>query len=157
MEENGIYMANKDVDGDVKTQELTLWSDKSQSNVFTFIDLSSMRGKALAAKGFSAADVTKKQMEQEVFMLENFLVHDAVMTDEKTGTKNVATRAVLYNRDGLTAAFVSVGILGTLQRFVSLFGVPPWKPAIPVKLRESTTRMGYRVYSLEVIYNVIED
>lgn len=137
--------------------ELVAWGEKDPTQVFTFIDTATMKGKALAAKAFSTPDLTKKEMEQEVFTLTNFLVHDAFMKDDKTGEKNLITRIVLYDKDGQTAAFASEGIVGTVKKFISLFGPPPWNPALPVKLKESNTRLGYRVYSLEILPEMIDE
>lgn len=113
--------------------------------IFTFIDMKDQKGKLLAAKAFSAPNITKKEMENKVFKLTNFLAVEVTIEGKN------AARITLYDDKNNTAIFTSIGVLNTLKRFISIFGKPPWTPPIPIKLVEVNTRQGFRVYTLEPV------
>lgn len=125
--------------------------EQRQRNTFTTIDTSTPEGKALAFKCMSAADTPNEQLRSNVFEVQNIFIHEVNLEDENTGEKMKMPRTVLVNPKGETTAFVSQGVLTSLENLAMLFGMPPWKPALKVRVKETRTRKNFRVYNLELV------
>ena len=122
-----------------------------QRNTFTTIDISTIEGKKQAFRCMSACDTPNEELRQNVFEVENIFIHEVSLADENTGERVKMARTVLVSPQGKTTAFVSQGVLTSLQNLVMLFGMPPWKPALKVKVKEVITRRKFRVYNLELM------
>lgn len=73
-------------------------------------------------------------------------------TDEKTGEVVVCPRIVIIAADGKTYQAVSKGIFGSLRQIFQMFGAPEtWEFALRVRVKQSRTRKGYNVNTLEAV------
>lgn len=124
--------------------------------VFTTLDIETFEGKVLAAKCMSNAEIPNETLRTEPFFVKNIFIHGVTLTNEETGETKESRRAVLINPEGETVAFVSEGVISSLQNLTGLFGLPPWEPAIPVMMKEVKTRRGYRTFNLEIVVKAMK-
>lgn len=77
--------------------------------------------------------------------------------DDKTGEVATCPRVILITREGVTFQAVSTGVFSSLRQIFGIFGEPStWGFSLTLKVRETTTRRGYRVVTLEAV-GVIND
>lgn len=119
--------------------------------IMTGLDLSTVEGKMQALKAMSSPTVPNEELRVNTFKMVNVFIHTILLTDEKTGEQQECRRTVLFDDQGRTTAFVSDGIITGIENIVTLFGPPPWDPAIPVRTKQSKTRRGYNVLNLEIV------
>lgn len=143
---------------DTETMALTVGNffeesvaQKRQNKTFTSINIATDEGKRLAYKCMTAADTPNEKLKDEVFIVENIFIHEVTLLDEETGERMNIPRTVLVSPDGKTTAFVSQGILSSIQNLAMLYGMPPWKPGLKVMLKESKTRKKFTVYNLQLV------
>ncbi|GAG01848.1 unnamed protein product, partial [marine sediment metagenome] len=60
---------------------------------------------------------------------------------------NVA-RSILVSDKGVNYASVSEGVIGSIKQISALYGAPPWKDGLKLKMIEKETRRGFRTYRL---------
>lgn len=70
-------------------------------------------------------------------------------TGEILGTKEL-TRIVLLTPDGQAFQAAGEGIKRSIQLLAGFFGMPPWKPALKVKVQLIRTRRGRTTYALQL-------
>lgn len=119
-----------------------VWSSFPEGNAGTVI---------AAMQGGSAAPFSEHIGKS--FDVEHVIAHRVELVDEETGEVIEADRVILVAPDGAMVAGVSVGLKRGVQLLMSFFGLPPWKPALRVELRQVNTRKGRRTYTLVPIDN----
>jgi len=86
----------------------------------------------------------------EPFMLSTWAVKRITLQSDETSEAQPHARVILIDPNGETLAFVSLGVIGSLDLIRSLRGDGPYDPAIPVIVTEAKTRHGFRVYKLRI-------
>jgi len=115
--------------------------------VFTSLDLSTEEGKRQFLRSIGESDFAAEDVKKGSFEVQDFLCHRVNL--EKDGGEIVeASRTVLIAPDGSTVSFVSIGVKASLAALIVVYGVPPWKPARKLELKETNSRKGRRVYRL---------
>lgn len=142
-----------DVDGRAMIADLS-----SATTCYCSILPETVGDKIRVYNAMSNADEKLRDHVGETINIRNVFVEAIRCTDEKTGETSVCPRIVLIDRDGRTFQAVSQGIFGSLKQLFNIFGEPStWNFAITVKVRETTTRRGYRVTILEAVGVVNDD
>lgn len=90
------------------------------------------------------SDAARGQMLQ----IRHVVMHSVPMEDEATGEMVAKLRTCLVTLDDMVFACVSEGVISSLKQICSLYGKPPWDPALKCELVERRTRKGYRVLKL---------
>lgn len=117
--------------------------------VWTSLDPTTPDGKAEIIRHMQGDDSEPVgEALNTVVEVEHVLVHRVEVTDTNTGELLDADRVVLIRPDGSSVAAVSQGIRNSLQLIVSLYGMPPFSPAMHLRVNQKTTRAGRRTYSL---------
>lgn len=87
--------------------------------------------------------------------VEHVLAHRVELEEVNKDTGEVsrvlADRIVLVEPDGTAYACVSTGVRKSLQYLMHYYGMPPWKPALKVKVEQLTTRRGFRTFILSPV------
>lgn len=71
------------------------------------------------------------------------------LTNDETGEIQPAVRSILVSADGQMYAATSDGIRSCLGMIFGLWGKPPWKPPLPLRVRQIETNNGRRYFTLE--------
>lgn len=110
------------------------WSSiNEQDDKGKFAVINAMVGEALRGR-----DLLK-----ESILVSNLLVHVVQLTDPETGEVVEGPRVVLIDPDGVCVSFVSMGVLASLKKIITVVGPPPWTPpliCVPIAQR---TRKGF--------------
>ena len=79
----------------------------------------------------------------------DYLTHPVDLTDDETGEVFTAWRTIIMGPDHPPIAFVSVGILKSLQRLASVLKLnPPYDPPLQVRISQQATSGGRRTFKL---------
>lgn len=125
------------------------FGNEDRRKVFSNIDMTSDFGKAVTISCFSGADLPNDDLQKKTFFLKNFLMHTAYMANDD-GEKVEVKRCVLIDKDGQTTSFCSDGVIAGVGNIITVYGMGPWEPPIPVKVVERKTRKGFKVKNLVV-------
>lgn len=87
----------------------------------------------------------------EVVKVEHVLAHRVELVDTNTGEVSEGDRIVLVTAEGKSYAGVSVGMRKSLQLIMAMYGMPPWKNGLSLKIGQINTRMGRRTYTLSPV------
>lgn len=104
--------------------------------------------KLLAAMG--QADLKGDQLEKEPMEVSDVLLHKVSVTSD-SGDSVDYIRTVLISPDGKTCAFVSDGIVSSLENVMEVFGDPSWDKPLRLQAVMVKTRKGFRTYNLRVL------
>lgn len=88
----------------------------------------------------------------EVIFVTHVVAHQIQLVDEDTGVVSSGDRVVLIDKEGKTYGAVSEGIRRSLQTLFALYNTPPnglWKDGLPVKIKQLSTKRGFRTFILE--------
>lgn len=125
-------------------------SDQQRAGRYmTSINESGLEGFALVSAAKGAPTYRAADAFTDVFPAMYWYMHeiDAVTA----GGEVIATpRTVFISRDGQTLSFVSESVIDCLADLVKYFGAGPWNPPLGLRVRQSQTRKGFRIYSLSV-------
>lgn len=117
-------------------------------NIFTTIDISTPKGKALLVRTMSKPDLRVEELIGTEIAIVGIVAQAVMLTDEKTGEEVEAPRIGLILADGNTAGATSQGVLASCKTLAALYGLPsddnPWT----VTVRQVPTRKGYRTFEL---------
>lgn len=119
------------------------------SYLFGF-DASLPENESLIFAADSGATREPSQHYAEPFQLYTWAVKRIELAADETSPGGPHARCILIQRDGETLAFVSQGILGSLDLIRALRGDGPYDPPIPVLVTEEKTRHGFRVFKLVI-------
>lgn len=111
---------------------------------FTGDRMTVWRLKALAQSGADKGG----SVAGEVVPVKWWYVQQVQIFDDATRESIDAFRCVLMRPDTTSIAFVSTGVLRSLQSMVEAIGPGPYDPAINVVIKQDETRRGRRVYSI---------
>lgn len=89
-------------------------------------------------------------LNQEI-ALSGVMMHRAGKVNGDTGELKEWVRTVLFLEGGRTVSFGSEGIFQSVRDLATLFGDPPWKPAIKVRVKARPLDNGRHWYYLEPI------
>lgn len=141
-----------DVDGAAMIADLS-----SATMSYCSMNVTDNAGKIAAYNAMANADEKLTDHVGESIDLRHVYVEAINCVDEKTGESTVCPRIVLIAKDGTTYQAVSKGIFGSLRQIFQMFGAPEtWEFALRVKVKQSRTRRGYTVNTLEAV-EVIPD
>ena len=88
----------------------------------------------------------------ETIDMKHVYVEAIECADEKTGEIQICPRIVILTADGKTYQAVSKGVFGSLRQIFQIFGDPAtWNFALRVRVKQSRTRRGYNVNTLEAV------
>lgn len=94
-------------------------------------------------------DVPGESMIGQELSISDYIVHPVQITDEATGEVADAIRCILPQPDGRLVAFVSTSILEGINRLAFVRqSLPPWEPAIRVRLIQVRTGRKRLIYKL---------
>lgn len=76
----------------------------------------------------------------EPVYMKDILFHSVTLTDDETGELSESVRTVIIDVDGVTYAAVSQGVVGSLQKIMGLYGMPPYADGLPIIAKQVQTR-----------------
>lgn len=120
------------------------------AGVWTSLDLSSEKGKRLAMTAATGATEAISDHIGETLEIQDVLVHGVDLADTETGEIITQARVVLFAPNGASYQCVSGGVVKALRYLASLYGKPPWKPAMRLIPRQQQTSNKRRYFTLEV-------
>lgn len=103
---------------------------------------------------FAADDPGTREWTQhttEPFNLRSWVAKKIELTDPETGTVSTAVRTSIFDNEGESMTFVSVGIIASLDLFRTLRGDGPYEPPIPVVVSQVKTRSGFSTLKLRPV------
>lgn len=86
--------------------------------------------------------------DDEPLEVQHIVAHRIELVDEKTGEVDEADRIILITPNGDMYACVSKGVRKSVQLLMMAYGMPPWEPPVRVRMNETQTRKGRRLYQL---------
>lgn len=121
------------------------WDRGARQKMFTTLD---------PADTIRAINDTKAldTLGDKVLHVQDVVMHSATVTDE-AGDPKPTLRTILVGTDPETGertfyASVSDGVVDSIALLSDLYGNPPWKPALDLKLVIAKTRRGFRTFKL---------
>lgn len=123
---------------------------EEQQKIWTTLNLQNQADRKLMVKALGQADFTFDDLTDKIFTVENIVVHE-VDIESESGEVIKQLRTVLISPDGTTCSFCSNGMVNGIKNLAFIYGMPPWNPALKVKIKQQKTRRGYRTYNIEVI------
>lgn len=127
---------------------LATFRDALAQNVFTSLDIATDQGKAQLLMAMQGENDALGDLVGEVVEVSHLVVHNVEVLDEQTGELLERDRIVIITPDGSMLAAVSQGIRKSVQLLTALYGLPPYTPALRVKVVQVNTRKGRRLYQL---------
>lgn len=88
------------------------------------------------------------ELRGEVIPVKHWYVQQVQIWDDARQESADAFRCVLIRPDMSCVAFVSTGVLKSLQSMVEAIGPGPYDPAVNVAIVETQTRRGRRVFAI---------
>lgn len=83
------------------------------------------------------------------FDLGDYIIHPVELRDEETGEVSEELRCILPQEGGPPIAFVSRGVIKSIQKVAWAVGrTPPFRPPIRVRLKQVAVRGGKRTFKL---------
>lgn len=125
--------------GGVEDVGLALWSSMPLTNRAQIIQL--LQGQTARLGDNIGAEIR----------VEHVLAHRVEMVDVQSGVVTEGDRIVLVTPDGASYAGVSAGMRKSLQLTMALYGMPPWKGGLLMKVGQVNTRAGRRTYTLSPV------
>lgn len=125
------------------------FAEPASLQIWTSLDPTTPEGKAAIVghmQGESAEAIGDAL--NTIVEVANILVHRVEIVDTNTGELLEADRIVMIRPDGSSVACVSAGIRRSLQLICNLYSLPPWNPAMRLKVQQKQTRAGRRTYNL---------
>lgn len=151
-EHTALAVTRVDVDGAAMIADLS-----TATMSYCSMDVQSNADKIKAYNAMANCDEKLTDHVGECVDMRHVYVEAIQCVDEKTGESVVCPRIVIIAKDGRTYQAVSKGIFGSLRQLFQMFGTPEhWEYAIRVKVKQSRTRKGYNVNTLEAV-EVIPD
>jgi len=81
--------------------------------------------------------------------VQHIVAHSVEIVDKETGEVKDEDRIVLVTPEGESFSCVSAGVRRSLQQIMALTNsMPPWNPAMVLKVQQKNTRAGRRTYIL---------
>jgi len=129
-----------------------LFATMSEQAVWTSIPLEQ---KALILKAMQNADYSMidwfDSNPGKNISLSDVLIHNVNIPDEETGEMIPCVRTVLIDSEGMTYSSVSKGVLDSLHKLFSLYGMPPYAEPLKVYARRVKTRRYQTINLLPVV------
>jgi hypothetical protein len=117
---------------------------------WTSADIKDPFWKMVVYRSLQGQDMKAADIKDAIFLTMNIVAQDVNLVDEKSGELIPATRCVLLDPEGVSLAFVSEGIRKSLRFLMGLYGSPPWKTPLPLKLKMNKRRGAGVYYTLDV-------
>lgn len=124
--------------------------DVGHENIWTSLKLEEKGNKKTMLKALSQADYNFESFPPGGFEVENLLIHEVELESED-GELIKQMRIVLISPSGETCSFCSNGVVKGIKNLMFVYGVPPWNPAVKVRVKQVKTRKGFRTYNIEVV------
>lgn len=89
--------------------------------------------KKLLANAMNNPDKRLADCINQEIAVKDLYVEQVEMLNQNTGELQTCPRIVLIDKDGVSYGCVSFGILGSLKKIMSVYGVPTWEEPVTVK------------------------
>ncbi len=106
--------------------------------------------KKLLANAMNNPDKRLADCINQEIAIKDLYVEQVDMVKE-TGEVQICPRIVLIDKDGVSYGCVSFGILGSLKKIMSVYGVPTWDEPVTVKPVFITKGNDRRILSLLLV------
>lgn len=125
------------------------WLPHRDAMLATSIDRTTPAGRVTLFNALQGDAMALGELIGEVVAVQDLVIHPAVARDEDTGGMRSYLRTVAVGPDGELYQCGSDGIMEAFGRMSAVFGPPPWKPPMQVKVRQ-VSRGARRWYTLEL-------
>ena len=122
------------------TNAMTVQTQTGLEAVFGGIGASFFSGQAktaeqkkLLANAMNNPDKRLADCVNQEIAIKDIYVEQVDMVKQDTGEVQTCPRIVLIDADGVSYGCVSFGILGSLKKIMSVYGVPTWAEPVTVK------------------------
>jgi len=115
------------------------------------IDTKTRAGAAVVMRCADQPTLKTEDILGVTLSIQNFLIHTIDLQEATGGEIIRAARTVLVTSDGETLAFVSDGIVDSLELLIQAVGRGPWVPPLRVAVKVNKTRRGFRTYKLSLV------
>lgn len=116
------------------------------------LNLKTEEGFLLFQRACNATAATANEKVGEEQLVEHVVMMQADMVDKETGEVIPRVRTVLITPDGNMFASSSPYVRRSIGAMIKgLYGPPPWKPALRIKIAGSKTSASYIVHTLDVL------
>lgn len=135
---------------------LAAFRDDLTARMFTSLDISSDEGKATLLMALQGENASLGDMIGEEIEISHLVVHNVEVLDEDTGELLERDRIVIVQPDGTMLSAVSQGIRKSVQLLCALYRLPPYDPPLRVKIVQTNTKRGRRLYQLLPVAKVVK-
>lgn len=112
-------------------------------SLWTSLDTTTNAGKSAVIRHMNGDEAERlTEAVNTVVEVQDILAHRVEIVDTKTGEVIDADRIVLIRPDGSGLACVSTGVRRSLQTIFALFGLPPYRPAMKMRVVNKRTKAG---------------
>lgn len=140
-----------EVDQQALTMQERMGPSQLALRVWTTLDTTTDEGKAAMVRHMAGGESARVGDNLgEVIDVQDIIVHSVEGVSDD-GEEWTGERIVFISPDEKAYACVSRGMVKSLQLIMGLYGVPPWKPALRLKIQQINTRRGNRTYTLTPI------
>lgn len=116
--------------------------DPNQQRFYSSIPNNTIEQKATILRSLGNSDYSLKQVsEKKIMYITDIIAHGVQLTRED-GTKENADRIILVMEDGTTVSGCSKGFKGSITNMTNIFGMPPYSPALPIKVMDVPLKQG---------------
>jgi hypothetical protein len=121
-----------------------------QQHLTTSIDMTNMAGRQLIVQCMQECDARLTDVVNTEIHITDFMAHNVRINGKEPGEVIDAVRLVVIDKDRMRYECVSATLLRSLGQLLFLFGEPPWKQ--PIKVKVKTRRQKERnIYWFEPI------
>jgi hypothetical protein len=118
---------------------------------WTSLDLSTNDGRALYMKAKNGGDLTPADVMGKDFLIQHVLIHEVDDVDQESGEVKTWVRYCLITPDGQIVTGGSSGIKNSIADLIELYGCPPWKNGLNVRMVSRKTSNKFTVHLLEPV------
>ncbi|TSI12489.1 hypothetical protein FOT98_18375 [Bacillus sp. HY001] len=126
---------------------------EAEGNKQLFFSSIQAKDRKSAVKVYNAINMAENPLADhkgEVLSITDMVAHAITLQDDITKEDVNALRVVLIAEDGKAYHAISEGIVGSMQRIISIVGQAPWTPALKVVPVEVKTRKGFKTLTLQL-------
>jgi Phage Single-stranded DNA-binding protein len=110
--------------------------------VVSSFKLNSTEGRYLAQKCAEVPDESLRELVNGKIAIEHIYAHRIDLPHPETGELVPCLRTCLITTEGRVHACVSDGVRQSVGRLIAGHGLPPWKPALVVTVKQKPTKNG---------------
>lgn len=122
----------------------------SAKRSYSSLPTNTMEEKAIAYNAMNNPAHRISEMINREICIKDIYVETVECVNEKDGTVAVCPRIVLVDTNGEAYSCVSVGMFGSLEKLIRVYGEPTWTDGILVEINQNKTRRGMNILTLKV-------